>query len=81
MFISQRAFFVIGDDDAPTASMHIGKFLQWFFFPLLCLRIGYRIRYLYGQFVLRHIEIHFNIDIVVENSFVVLVVSILAEQR
>ena len=50
MFIGQCAYFVIGDDDAPTARMHIWKFLQWFFLPFLCFRISYKIRYLYGQF-------------------------------
>ena len=41
MFIGQCAFFVVSDDDAPTARMHIWKFLQWFFLPFLCFRIGY----------------------------------------
>ena len=52
LFIGQFAFFVEGDDDTPTARMYIWKFLQWPFLPFLCFRIGYRIGYLYGQFVL-----------------------------
>ena len=80
MLISQCAFFIVGDDDAPTARMHIRKFLQWFFLPFLCFQISYRIRYLYGQFVFRYKEIHLNIHIIEEYSLVVLIVSILAEQ-
>ena len=80
MLVGYRVLLVEGDDDSLAVGMDIRQFAQGVGFFSLCLFFGNGIGDLDGQFVVRDIEVHFDIGVVEIHALVVWIVSIFSEQ-
>ena len=79
MLVGYRVLFVEGDDYSSATLIDIRQLAQCIGFSCLCMFVSNRIGYLDGKFVIRDIEIHFDIGVVEIYTLIVRVVPVFAE--